>query len=122
MSVRLDETHDPGLRSWVPSANVPGTDFPIQNLPFGVFTRQGASHAPRIGVAIGHQILDMSLAAKSLQNLPVEIREALAQPALNRLMAMGHDAMGLLRGSLVRLLREGSTTADPGLLVPMAVA
>lgn len=33
----LDETHDPALASWVASANVEGTDFPIQNLPFGVF-------------------------------------------------------------------------------------
>ena len=33
----LNETHDPGLRSWVESARQPGCDFPIQNLPHGVF-------------------------------------------------------------------------------------
>ena len=37
----LNESHDPALRSWVESANEPGTDFPIQNLPFCVFRRRG---------------------------------------------------------------------------------
>ncbi|MCZ6794078.1 MAG: fumarylacetoacetase, partial [Planctomycetota bacterium] len=50
MSRTVDETHDPGLRSWVESANREGGDFPVQNLPYGVF-RRGSS--PRIGVAIG---------------------------------------------------------------------
>ena len=38
-AARIDETHDPTLRSWVESANDPATDFPIQNLPFGRFRR-----------------------------------------------------------------------------------
>lgn len=118
----LDGSHDPALRSWVASANVPGADFPIQNLPFGVFTRNGVGQAPRIGVAIGDQILDMPLAARSLRDLPAEIREALAQPALNALMALGRGATRTLRAALVALLREGSAHADPGLLVPMAAA
>ena len=122
MSARLDESHDPALRSWVESANLPDTDFPIQNLPFGVFTRRGVSQPPRIGVAIGDQILDVPLAAKNLGDLPVEIREALSLPALNALMALGHDVMRALRGALVELLRDGSTHADPGWLVPMAAA
>jgi fumarylacetoacetase len=53
-----DETHDPGLRSWVESANRPGCDFPIQNLPLGVFQAPGESRA-RVGVAIGDFILDV---------------------------------------------------------------
>ena len=109
MSARLDESHDPALRSWVESANLPDTDFPIQNLPFGVFTRRGVSQPPRIGVAIGDQILDVPLAAKDLRDLPVETREALSLPALNALMALGHDVMRALRGALVELLRDGST-------------
>ena len=42
----LNETHDASLRSWVESANADGTDFPIQNLPFGVFRRAGTSVVP----------------------------------------------------------------------------
>jgi fumarylacetoacetase len=38
----MDSTHDPDLKSWVESANEPGCDFPIQNLPFGIFKRKGA--------------------------------------------------------------------------------
>lgn len=52
----LDHTHDPGLRSWVQSANG-HPDFPIQNLPLGVFSPLAG--APRGGVAIGDMILDL---------------------------------------------------------------
>ena len=49
----VDHTHDPDALSWVASAADTGTDFPIQNLPFGVFGRRGSGEAPRVGVAIG---------------------------------------------------------------------
>ncbi|MFN7922485.1 MAG: fumarylacetoacetase [Bryobacteraceae bacterium] len=55
---RLNETHDRNLRSWEPSANAPGCNFPIQNLPYGVF-RTAADPAPRVGVAIGDFIFDL---------------------------------------------------------------
>lgn len=63
----INETHDPNLKSWVESANDPNTDFPIQNLPFCMFTT--GRHDPpivgvdgpfRFGVAIGDRILDLS--------------------------------------------------------------
>jgi fumarylacetoacetase len=54
----MDHPHNPSRRSWVESANGPATDFPIQNLPFGVFRRRGRLSA-RVGVAIGDQILDV---------------------------------------------------------------
>lgn len=54
----IDATHNPKLQSWVESANVPGCDFPIQNLPVGVFQPHGKT--PRVGVAIGEMILDVS--------------------------------------------------------------
>ena len=54
----IDKTHDPGLRSWVDSANRPGCDFPIQNLPVGVFHAPGETRT-RPGVAIGDFILDV---------------------------------------------------------------
>ena len=50
MAITLNETHDPARRSFVESANLPGSDFPIQNLPFGVF-RLGPGAQPRVGVA-----------------------------------------------------------------------
>jgi len=52
----LNETHDPALRCWLDSANQAGCDFPIQNLPFAVFRRQGTQEAFRAGVAIGDQV------------------------------------------------------------------
>ncbi len=84
----LDATHDPELTSWVESANAPGCDFPIQNLPFGIFrTRNGK---PRGGVAIGDQILD--LAALGIGT----------GPTLNGLAAMGRPAWNKLRKALSR--------------------
>ncbi|MFM9423985.1 fumarylacetoacetase [Variovorax sp. GrIS 2.14] len=57
----INETHDPKRRSWVESANDTGCDFPIQNLPFGTFSR-APRHERRIGVAIGDKILDLRMA------------------------------------------------------------
>ena len=54
----MDDTHDPVLRSWVPSANRENCDFPIQNLPVGVF-KHGHDSRPRPGVAIGDFILPL---------------------------------------------------------------
>ncbi|MCY1208078.1 fumarylacetoacetase [compost metagenome] len=80
----LNATHDPKLRSWVAAANVAGTDFPIQNLPFGRFRTAGSSEAFRIGVAIGDQILDLRATGlidtddmNVLMNASVKDRQAL---------------------------------------------
>jgi fumarylacetoacetase len=54
----IDETHDPKLKSWVESANGERCDFPIQNLPLGVFCGRGDAR-PRLGVAIGDFILNL---------------------------------------------------------------
>ncbi|MBU1443764.1 MAG: fumarylacetoacetase [Gammaproteobacteria bacterium] len=59
MTNARDLTHDPKLRSWVPSANQADCDFPIQNLPFGRFRPHGSADALRIGVAIGDQVLEL---------------------------------------------------------------
>src|SRR3954469_14380630 len=60
--INIDETHDPNLKSWVESANDPGSDFPIQNLPLCTFEAEhdGHSHAHH-GVIIGDQVLDVSM-------------------------------------------------------------
>jgi fumarylacetoacetase len=81
----VDATHSLKLRSWVESANDPASDFPIQNLPFGVFRRKASKEAPRGGVAIGEQILD--LAAVGLKT----------GPNLNKLAAAGRPAWKQLR-------------------------
>src|SRR3954471_23142162 len=94
----LDATHDPDAKSWVESANAPDIDFPIQNLPFGIFKRKGATEAPRGGVAIGDQILDL---------VALEVRTG---PTLNGLAAQGRAAMRKLRRDLFRALSVKSTS------------
>ena len=110
MTSRIDETHDPALRSWVDSANEPTTDFPIQNLALGIF-RTSAGRA-RPGVAIGDRILDLMGAAESLllDGISVKLIAACAnEGALNPLIAAGREPMQALRKALSRLLRDDSS-------------
>lgn len=53
---QLNETHNLGCESWVPSAQEADTDFPLQNLPFAIFRRRGTNEPRRVGVAIGSAI------------------------------------------------------------------
>ncbi len=99
-----NETHDPQLRSWVESGNQPGTDFPIQNLPLGVFRR--GDEPPRIGVAIGDCVFDLAGYAREL---PASLRAACEAPSLNTLMALGNQACSALRRRLSESLREGQS-------------
>lgn len=106
----------PGLiRSWVESANTPDTDFPLNNLPYGVFSVAG--DAPRCGVAIGDAILDA--AALESQGL-VKCGGALQTGSWNAFMAQGKTAWAALRKTLTELLAEGSAAEDK--LRPMLVA
>ncbi|MGH7619149.1 MAG: fumarylacetoacetase [Gemmatimonadaceae bacterium] len=109
----LDMTHDPALTSWVESANDPETDFPIQNLPFGVFRRRDTDAAPRVGVAIGDQIVDLTacLDARLLDAPSLEIERACARPRLNELMSLGRPAASTLRNGLSNLLRESAESS-----------
>jgi len=115
----MNETHDPGLRSWIESANSPSSDFPIQNLPFGVFRRRGTGDQQRIGVAIGDQIVDLLRCRdeRRLIGLPEPLQDACGRPLLNPLMALG-PMSSALRRRLIELLRSDSP-ADPRLLVGM---
>ncbi len=101
-----DATHDPSLRSWVASArNETGeTDFPIQNLPLGVFSPLGG--APRCGVAIGDCILDIAAAAAA--GLLPGIPAAAETTELNALLALGAPPRQALRARLSALLAEGA--------------
>jgi fumarylacetoacetase len=107
----LDATHSPELKSWVESANEPGCDFPIQNLPFGIFKRKGASESPRGGVAIGDQILD--LAALGIKT----------GPTLNGIASLGRPAWRKLRASLSKgLSQQKNQKRLSRYLVPMKQA
>lgn len=108
MTYTVNQTHDLQLRSWVASANDPNTDFPIQNLPFGVFRRKGSDEAARVGVAIGDQILDLSdcLHAELLDGPAAEAAQACNQPTLNALIALGPDRWSALRQQISAILRE----------------
>jgi fumarylacetoacetase len=107
----MNETHHTALRSWVASANAEGTDFPIQNLPFGVFRRRGTQEAFRIGVAIGDQILDMKAAVKA-GVFSSAAAEATTGDSLNDFMALGQPAWSALRLDLSRALRVGAAAQE----------
>jgi fumarylacetoacetase len=120
---RLDITHDPGLRSWVESANRQGADFPVQNLPFGVFRTEADGEA-RIGVAIGDQILDLRGAARAglLSGVDAAAFEA-EKDSLNGLMGLPPETRQALRARLSELLRlEKHRARAAPLLVPMSRA
>jgi fumarylacetoacetase len=95
----LDFTHDPNARSWVESANADGTDFPLQNLPFGRFRRAGTNEALRIGVAIGSEVLDLH-ALGQLDPQVAMLLGPLAQGDLNGFMSQGRAACIALRQAL----------------------
>jgi fumarylacetoacetase len=125
----VNKTHDPALTSWIESANSPDTDFPIQNLPFGVFSRKGDSER-RVGVAIGDQIVDIgeSLSANLWSGKARDVARWCDRPSLNELMQAPRDSLSQFRARLSELL-TGTPGDDsvinplpPGALVPMADA
>jgi fumarylacetoacetase len=111
MTLKLNSTHDATRRSWVESAQDPSGNFPLQNLPTGVF-RTADQPAPRLGIAIGDQVLDLA-AAGSAGLLPVALTPACGESVLNALMALGPTAWSALRGRLSELLGADTCPADP---------
>lgn len=117
----LNETHDPSLLSWVDTANWADTDFPLQNLPFGVFRRAGSVEPFRGGVAIGDQIVDLgALGASEVFDASTQdprLTTALslvARPQLNDFMAAGGAIWSALRLALSRALRrDARSQPDP---------
>src|SRR4051795_135344 len=106
----LNDKHRVELSSWVESAQTPGSDFPIQNLPFGVFKRTGRIESPRVGVAIGDQIADISACLEEGLLAPDAhtAAERCRLPQLNELMALGPEPISALRQALSALLRGDS--------------
>ncbi|WEF24773.1 fumarylacetoacetase [Paracoccus sp. S3-43] len=103
------------IRSWVDSANREDCPFPLNNLPYGVFSASG--DAPRCGVAIGDMILD--LAGCEARGL-LDAGGTFSQPSLNGFMALGRARWDAVRARLTELLAEGAEGDLP--LVAMADA
>ena len=111
------------LRSWIASAHDDGTDFPLENLPYGVF-RHG--HSTHIGVAIGDQILDLGACASEglLKAMNSEIVDACTAQSLNLLMSLGPVAWSALRSEIQGFLSANQKEARlqvrlESMLVPM---
>lgn len=114
----MNETHDPALTSWIESANSPDTDFPIQNLPFGVFSRRGEVER-RVGVAIGDKIVDVaeSLSANLWSGEARDVARWCDRPNLNELMQAPKDSLSKFRARLSELL--AGTPGDEGAINPL---
>ncbi|MDR6927757.1 fumarylacetoacetase [Pseudomonas sp. BE134] len=111
-------------RSWVASANG-HVDFPLQNLPLGVFSVNGS--APRSGVAIGEQIFDLEAALEAglFDGAAKVAVEATRGGQLNAFFELGREARVALRERLIELFKEGSTLhgkieAQGAKLLPLA--
>ena len=104
---------DPSLTSFIDAPS--DSHFPIQNLPYGVFRPHNGT-MPRVGTAIGDQVLDLSaLESRELLDHPqINERHPFSQPALNAFMSMGPDVWQFVRRRVSELLREGSALHDDG--------
>jgi len=96
------------MKSWVETANGPDTDFPLQNLPYGVFST--GDEAPRCGVAIGDRIVD--LAACEQAGL-LDADGSFSAPQLNDFMALGRERWAQIRETLTALLAEDGNRDTP---------
>jgi fumarylacetoacetase len=108
-----DATHDPELKSWVDSANLPGHDFPIQNLPYARMRPARSDEPWRVGVAIGDEVLDLKLAAQQCpwSDAVVGVLPVLAAGDLGGFMAMGPSAWKIMREALSIALAADSEQA-----------
>jgi fumarylacetoacetase len=113
MPLPTDDTHDPDLRSWIESANASKTDFPIQNLPFGVFARaaerdEHGAGEPTVGVAIGDRVIDLAALADAglLDDAGTELAEIFDWWSLNPFLWEGPATWRNVRRRLSELLRE----------------
>jgi fumarylacetoacetase len=106
----VNHTHDTTLKSWVKSANNE-SEFPIQNLPFGIFRRKNTTEQYRAGVAIGECVVDMQALYKKniLSGNAKTGCKALTETTLNSFMSMGNKVATEFRSALSTILKEDST-------------
>jgi len=115
----MEEANDPKLTSWLPIPK--GSDFPVQNLPFGIFkTRQVA---PRAGVAIGAHVLDLAALHEHglFQHVPLPAG-IFSQPQLNGFFQLGRTTITHVRNRVSQLLRSGNEEMSAGLRQTALVA
>jgi fumarylacetoacetase len=105
MDIKEPSEAPPRRKCWLDSANDPATDFPLENLPFGVFEGEGAN---RIGVAIGDRILDLPGSAEAglLEGLPGPALQACRAGELNALAGTGIAAVRQVRARAAELLSD----------------
>ena len=108
----LDETHAPDRKSWVQTANRDGCEFPIQNLPLGMFSRIGEE--PRFGIAIGDSVLDVAAAfhAGLISSDSLAAARLNESPSLNSILALGPDFLTALRRQVADLLDANGRDRD----------
>jgi len=111
------------MKSWVETANQPDSDFPLENLPYGVF-RHGQQ--TRIGIAIGDHVLDLHACAQQrlLPELQPDAVAACSQQTLNSLMSLGPQVWSKLRKKITALLDADRANSETqarlkSLLIPM---
>ncbi len=111
----------PLLTSWVASANSPDTPFPLNNLPYGVFSTDGTD--PRCGVAIGDMILDLQ-AAEEAELIDLGAGPVFDVPFWNEVMELGPNAWADLRHQIVSILKNASAKQGKAvdMLIPQADA
>jgi fumarylacetoacetase len=102
----LNATHNAALKSWIPSANLPDQDFPIQNLPFGVFTTAQQAQ-PHVGVAIGDAILDLAVLHQAGLLDGADVFNA---PSLNQFIRLGPQRWSAVRAQVSALLNADNPT------------
>lgn len=118
-----DNTHNPHLECWVASASDPKSDFPVQNLPYGIFSRDGEEK--RVGVAIGDQILDVARAVDEGVIGASQISDAFSSSTMNTLMAADNDELSEFRKELSVFLTTPANqevSEKSRILVPMSDA
>jgi len=118
----INQTHEPTLRSWVESANSPDTDFPIQNLPYCVFSDDNAPNEPRGGIVIGDMVLDLSVCVEHalFNGRASDAAFAASAPTLNEFMGMDPEYHSALRAEVSALL-SGDGSTHRGIKLPASL-
>ena len=125
----MNQTHDPALTSWVAAANAEDSDFRIQNLPFGVYSRKGQTNR-RVGVAIGDQIVDIRecTGANLWSGEALDVANLCEAETLNAVMQAPRESLSKFRARLSELLvgdpaeSSGIRPIPANALVPMSDA
>lgn len=108
----LNETHAPERKSWVDTANQDDCDFPIQNLPFGLFSSSGGK--PRFGVAIGDKVLDVARAidAGFISSGVLASAKLEELSCLNSILALDPERLSEFRRQVATLLDAQGHNGD----------